>query len=141
MAIPSASSAAERWVSGLSGATQKITEGVQNVTSSPTEAAAASLDRYLSSVTAAVQSGRMADRLRAVSLESWKNSFVTKGIPRIASGARASQGKFETFMRSFLPYIAQSVAELPPRGSYSENVQRMNVMVDLLHQYKGRGRS
>ena len=45
MAVPSASSAAERWVSGLSGSTGKITEGVNAVTSSPTEAAASNLDR------------------------------------------------------------------------------------------------
>ena len=140
MAVPSAASAAERWVSGLSGSTGKITEGVNAVTSSPTEAAASSLDRYLQSVTEAVQSGRMADQLRKVSLESWKQSFIQKGIPRIAGGARASQGKFENFLRGFLPFVEAAVKNLPPRGDFTQNLNRMNLLVTELHEYKGRGK-
>ena len=82
----------------------------------------------------------MADQLRKVSLESWKQSFIQKGIPRIAGGARASQGKFENFLRGFLPFVEAAVKNLPPRGDFQANLNRMNQLVTELHDYKGRGK-
>lgn len=128
--------AAANWSSGMAGAAAKAKAGVLAVTASPTEAAANAVDRQVAGVIAAQQSGKTAASLRAVSLQSWQNSFINKGIPRLAAGASAALPKMQAFMQAFMPFLQQTVASLPPRGDYNTNKQRAIAMMDALKGFR-----
>ena len=95
---------AEKHARRLKGATEDIRKGVAKVTESPTAKAAAKSDKMLANITAAVTSGKWADRLRAVTLEEWQEKMITKGVPRIAAGIDAARGKVEEFYAQMAPF-------------------------------------
>lgn len=124
MPTPTAQQAAANWSRGMSNATEKIRAGIQAVTESPTAKAAQATDRYLQGVQQSVASGKMARALNAVTLQDWKNAAIEKGVNRIATGAAQAQSKFAAFMTEFLPYVTAGVAQLPPRGTVDQNIER-----------------
>ena len=115
------------WASKLGAATSKITAGVQAVTVAPGQMAARQKAVYLQNVQAA--GDKWAARTAAVPLGDWQAAMVNKGIPRIASGASASQAKFASFLSHFLPYVDQARRSLPARGTLDQNIARMVAMV------------
>ena len=86
-------SAAANWTAGLTGAGQKITDGVNRVNQAPGQKAAAQAQKYINNVTASVPKWQR--KVAGVTLEQWRSAMITKGVPRVASGAQASQGKFQ----------------------------------------------
>lgn len=132
-----AADAAANWVTGMSSSTEKIRKNVQAVTDSPMEKAANAVQRQVDGVIRAANSGKTARKLRSVSLDDWKNAFLTKGLNRIQSGASTAKNKFAAFMQSFLPYLQQGVSQLPPRGDLEANIARMTSMVRHNANFKG----
>lgn len=128
---------AARWAQGLASATQKITDGVNAVTVSPGQAASRQKAVYIANVNA--NADKWAAKVAAVSVQQWQQATVTKGIPRIATGAAASQPKFATFMGQLLPYISRQVAALPPRGNLQQNIARMTAFVQGMAQFSQTG--
>lgn len=124
---------AQEWADRLAASGDKITRGVQSVTVAPGAAAARQKQAYLSGVTA--KADTWARRVGAVPLASWQTSMTQKAVPRIGSGAQASKDKMAAFLTKFLPAVASAKAALPPRGTYDQNKQRMNSMVDALHKF------
>lgn len=114
--------AAEDWKNRLAGSGDKITRGVQAVTTAPGAAAARQKSAYVANVQAA--SDKWATRVASVSTAEWQAATIAKGVPRIASGAAAAQGKFEAFMSQVLPHIASTVSALPARGNLEQNIAR-----------------
>lgn len=114
---------AANWASRLAASSQKITDGINGVTVAPGQAAARQAQVWAQNTAAAVQ--KYQTNVGAVSLQSWQQSAITKGVPRIASGATAAQPAFATFMGKLLPYIAQQKQALPPRGNLQQNLDRM----------------
>jgi hypothetical protein len=138
MAMVSPATAAANWSRSLAASTEKIKAGVNSVNESPTAKAARRADAYLAGIQRAVADGRWQDSLNAVSLESWKQDMLNKGLPRIASGATAAQAKMQNFLTQFLPHVQQGKAMLEsmPRGGLEENIQRMTAMVRHNAQFR-----
>lgn len=130
-----AQQAAADWVAGLQQKQAKIQAGVEAVSSPPGQAAARNKAAYIAQVTASAD--KWASRVSAVSLQSWKDSMVNKGLPRIASGAASAQGKVEAFLTRFLPHVASGKAALPPRGGLEANIQRAVAMMRHNAAFKG----
>lgn len=130
---------AAKWSQRLSAATQAVKDGINAVTVSPTVTAAGRLDQYLAGVNAAVSSGRMAAKLQAVSLQSWQQAAITKGVPRIAPGATAAIPKMTAFMSKWLPYEAQLQGVLAglPRGTLDQNIARAVAAINHNAAFKG----
>lgn len=120
------SDVAKKWAQNLSASTASIQTGVQGVTVNPAAAAAARQDAYQAGVQRAVADGSYQRGLSRVTLQSWQQAMITKGIPRIASGAAASQAKMQQFMDKWLPYQQGLAAQLAatPRGDLNTNIQR-----------------
>lgn len=127
-----------KWANNLAAATTSIQQGVQQVTTSPTQLAAANPNAYLAGVQKAVASGKWQAALQKVSLADWQNAMIQKGVPRIASGAAAAKPKMAAFMTQFLPYLQQGVQNLQtmPRGTLDQNIQRAVAMMQWNAQFK-----
>lgn len=114
--------AAEDWKNRLAASGDKITRGVQAVTTAPGAAAARQKAQYVAAVQAS--SDKWATRVASVSTAEWQAATINKGVARIASGAAAAQPKFEQFMQQVLPHIASTVSALPARGNLEQNIAR-----------------
>lgn len=130
-----ATDAAQNWVTGMSGATAKYTTGVQAVKVAPGQLAAAASARWAQNVAAAQQ--KFSANVAKVTLASWQNSAVTKGAPRLATGATAAQPKFQSFMTSFIPTLTNIVSGLPAGGTFEQNMARSMAYANALHQTAG----
>lgn len=133
--LPSPDQIGNYWVTGLSGATQKISDGVDRVTQAPGVAAAAQADVWANNVAAAKQ--KFIDNSRRVSLSEWQTA-TKAAVGNVATGAQRKQQKFITAITPVLSHIAAGQGKLAnmPRGSYAQNVQRMTTFVDHMHNYK-----
>lgn len=126
---------ADKWVTNLSASTTSITAGVNGVTVPPGQKAAAAADFWLSQTMAAKQ--KFITNVGKVSLQSWKDSMLNIGVPRIATGAAANKQKMVDFMSRFLPYVKGAVDSLPPRGDLNQNIQRAVAMMTQLAAFPG----
>ena len=136
MAIPTADQAAQAWAQRLAGSTERITQGVQSVTTAPGQAAARQKAVWSQNVQASQD--KWASRVAGVSLPDWQQSMVQKGIPRIAQGATAAQPKMAEFMAQLLPHIQSQVSALPPRGNIDANINRMTQFVRGMAKFQRR---
>lgn len=127
MATPTPDAVAAKWAQNLGSSTQRITDGVNGVTVAPGQAAARQKAAWVQNVAAAQD--KWAANVASVSLNSWQQDMINKGVPRIASGASAAQPKFQNFMAQFLPFLDQQVRALPARGNLDQNIARMTAMV------------
>lgn len=123
--------AAEKWSRRLGASGQDIQTGVQQVTQSPMQLAAANQQGYIMGVQEAVNSGKWQAGLQRVSLPQWQQAMIQKGIPRIASGAQQGIPKMQEFMTQFLPYLDQGVAQVRqmPKTSVQDGIARATAMI------------
>jgi len=132
---------ADKWATNLGGATTAMTQGANGVTESPTAKAARRVDAQVAGVQRAAASGKTAAALNGVTLDQWRQAYVTKGIPRVATGATAAKPKMQAFGQFILGVTAQGKAQLDasmPRGDASQNRARMNAWMDYMmaNRYK-----
>lgn len=123
-------SATAKWVNNLSNSTQAITDGVNSVTTAPGQAAARQVQTWLARVQASAQ--KWATNTAAVSLQDWQQSMITTGIPRIASGAQAKQGKYQAFATKFFPYLQTGVSQVKamPKVTLQDGINRAVAMIN-----------
>lgn len=128
--------ATAKWLNNLSGATDRMTTGANSVTKAPGIAAAAASAKWLQRVTASQQ--KYATNVAAVSLQSWQNSYINVGIPRVAQGAQAKQGKVQSFFDDFLPYLTRGVSQIDamPSTTLQDNIARATAMIQYNAKYK-----
>lgn len=112
----SAQDVAQKWANNLGAATTQIRNGVQALTTSPTQLAAAAVNTWQAKMSLPATAQKYVAGLQRVSLADWQNAMINKGIGRISSGAQAAISKFATFLNQFLPYernIATQVKAMP----------------------------
>lgn len=133
--LPSPDQVAAYWLTGISGATQKISDGVDRVTQAPGMAAAAQADVWAQNV--AASKAKFIANSRRVSLTDWQTA-TKAAIGNVASGAQRKQQKYQSAIGPVLSHVAAGQAKLAsmPRGSYAQNVQRMTSFVDHMHNYQ-----
>jgi len=123
----------------LKAAIPDITTGVNAVTASPTIAAAAKQAKMLDRLSAAVNSGKWATNLRAVTLEQWKSATVTKGIPRIAGGIDGAADKVVSFATRLLPFESTLMGTINtmPDVTLEDSIARMTAWVRGMTTFRG----
>ena len=122
----------------LKAAVEDVRKGIDRVTESPTEKAAAKQDKMLTNLTAAVSSGKWAAGLKRVSLDEWKKKARDVGVNRIAAGIDAAKDKVIDFANQVLPYIDRAQSEIAnmPDVTLDDNINRMNTFVRRMAQFK-----
>jgi hypothetical protein len=129
------SQAAQDWANKLGAAQPAYEAGVNGVKVAPGQLAAASADRWANNTVAAKP--RFAANSAAVSLSSWQQSAVSKGGPRLASGATSAQPKMEMVFAKLFPAINSVVQGLPPRGTIQQNIARSSQFALAMNAKKG----
>jgi hypothetical protein len=129
---------ADRWASNLGAATQKIQQGVQSVTVNPAQLAAAAVGKWVARITDPATQAKFVNSLNKVSTADWQNATITKGLPRIATGAQAAKPKVTAFLTQFLPYVmnVQQQVKSMPSNTAQERIARMVQNATLLSQFK-----
>lgn len=121
--------AVSKWLQNLSASGDRMNAGAMAVQRAPGLAAAAAADKWLQKVTAA--KAKFASRVSSVSLQSWQQSYINVGIPRVAQGANAKQHKVLAFMNEFLPYLKTGLATIDqmPSTTLEDGIARATAMI------------
>jgi len=128
----------EKHARRLKGAVEDVRRGIDRVTESPTEKAAAKQDKMLSNLTAAVSSGKWAAGLKRVSLEEWKKKARDVGVNRIAAGIDAAEGKVVAFAEQLLPHIDRGQAKIKsmPDVTLDDNINRATSFMRHMAEFR-----
>jgi len=136
-----ATAAAQKWATKMAGASQFYTAGVQAVQEAPGAAAARQAQVAAQNYQARINDGSWAKRVGAVTLGSWQQAAITKGAPRLASGAQAAQPKVQAFLTDFLPFeqnVVNQVKSSMPRGTLEQNIARATAVMQGLSKFRQR---
>jgi hypothetical protein len=122
----------------LKGAVEDMRRGIDRVTESPTEKAAAQQDKMLMRLTAAVQNGKWAAGLKRVSLDAWKKQARDVGVNRVAAGIDAAKDKVVAFAEALLPHIDRQKAKIAnmPSVTLDDNINRMNTFIRGMAEFR-----
>lgn len=135
---PSASQISEKWNRRMKTSITDITAGIDRVTESPMEAAAAKQDKMIQNLTESVQSGKWAASLRKVSLADWKGKTKEKVIQRLSGGVDAAMAKrqeFDQYLVTTLNAILPTIAAMPDMN-IEDSKARVGAMMDYMHTHK-----
>jgi len=138
MAKLTASEFQEKHARRLKGAVEDVRRGIDRVTENPCEKAAAKQDKMLSNLTAAVQSGKWAQGLKRVSLDTWKRKARDIGVNRIAAGIDGAKDKVIEFAEVLLPHIdrGQEKIKAMPDITLDDNINRMTSFIRHMSELK-----
>lgn len=133
----SAAAGAQKWAQNLSASTTSITAGVNAVTQAPGAAAAEHQALMKAKLNAAIDSGKWAARVSSVTAPEWKSAMLTKGVPRIASGATAAMPKYQAFATEFYPVAAQVSQQVSsmPKNSIEDSLARVRVAITAFSDF------
>lgn len=138
MARKTAANVAKKWATNMQAATTAMKDGVNGVTVSPTSKAADNVEKWLAGVQRARQEGTFEAGLRGVSLESWRQAMLQKGIPRISSGVTEATPKMERFLGELLSHtdsVSQQIQAMPS-NTPEERKQRMLRNFELMSEFR-----
>lgn len=129
---------AKKWAANTTAATQAMKDGVMAVSEAPGAKAAQAADRWASGVQEALANGKFANNVGSVTLEQWRQAFIKKGIPRVATGASEAIPVVEQFAAQLLPHTARSKAECKamPQGKGAAAVARMMRNYEIMSQFR-----
>jgi len=138
MAAKDPQTVAQKWATNLGASTPSIQAGVAAVTVAPGQAAAAQKQLWLAQITAAAD--KWATNVAGVSLGSWQQSMIEKGLPRIGQGAATAVPKMANFMSQFLPHVEQVAATVRrmPKGGLQNGINRAVAQIQGNAQFKYR---
>jgi hypothetical protein len=126
---------AQSWAQNLAGAQSRMQAGAQAVQTPPGQAAAAQQAVWLANVTASAN--RWATNVAAVTTAQWQQAYITKGLPRVATGAQAAQPAFAQVLGRIIAAEKQIVPGLPARGNIDANIARSAMFARAMNQLKG----
>lgn len=132
---------AQKAVQRAAAASGDYERGVNAVTVSPGQAAAAKSAKWEAGVQRAISEKRFEKGASAVSLEDWKRATRDKS-GRYAQGVAASASKIESFQREFQPFqdaIRERVRAMPDT-TIEQRLERARVMAIETSKFRRSGR-
>jgi hypothetical protein len=113
---------AAKWNTRAGAAQPDWVSGVQAVTVSPGQKAAAQADAYIAGVNAGLSKWKT--KLSQMTAADWSSITVAKGQGRYSAGVTAAQPKYQTAITKVLNAEKSIVASLPARGGLENNIAR-----------------
>ena len=128
----------EKYARRIKASVEDIRRGIDRVTESPTDKAAAKQDKMLTNLTQAVTSGKWAAGLKRVSLDEWKKKARDVGVNRIAAGVDAAKDKVQAFAETLLPHIDRGMDKIKnmPDITLDDNINRMTTFTRHMAELK-----
>lgn len=138
MAVPDVSTVLSKWKQRAGAAAQDYATGVANTDKDPTQLAIAAIPRMRARVLEAIDSGKVANGLRAVGKGGWQQAVATKGVQNYSAGVNAADEKFTRAFGPLLQYIAsvKSTVDSMPNVTDADRDARMLRNAQLMRQYK-----
>lgn len=136
MARVTADEYAEKWSRRLKASTEDIRKGIDKVDAAPGVKAARAQELMLRRLTDSITSGKWANQVGAVSLDSWKASAKGKGVERIARGVDDATPAQVAMAQKLLAAVdsAAAKARALPKGSIEDSINRMTTFVREMHK-------
>ncbi len=124
-----------KWLRNIQAANQSIIDGVNNVQQAPGAKAGANVQLWLQRIQASAPKWQA--RVSATTLQQWQQAMLTKGVPRISTGAQANQDKVQAFMTQLLPYIANARQQVlaMPKGDLASGIARATAMITAMSKF------
>lgn len=137
MSVAPASAWGTAWSSGVSGAQQKYSEGIQNTTVDVAGRAIAQQGALLAGFTAAVTSGEWARRLANVGTSGWKQASIAKAA-NYGTGATAGKPKYDKFASQAQPVWSQlsDAIDGMAAGGKANALARVGAWIDGMTAFK-----
>ncbi len=138
MAVADVSTVLAKWKARSGAAAQEYAQGVANTDKDPTQLAIAAIPRMRSRILDAIDSGKVANGLRAVGKSGWQHAVATKGVQNYSSGVNAADEKFTRAFGPLLAYIGsvKSTIDSMPNVTDADRDARMLRNVQLMRAYK-----
>lgn len=135
-ALPTASQVAEKYARNLGNGILSLKEGVDRVTESPMEKAAANPDGYLVGVQQNVEKWQA--NLRKTTLVDWKDAMKGKGANNLSASIPKAKMKMQAAMDKLLPYIGEGQTKIGAMSNLTktDSKARMNEWFDHMSAYK-----
>lgn len=123
--------ATEKHARNLIASIEDMRIGVEAMTEAPGVAAADAQTKMKQNLVAAIDSGKWANNVKAVSLEDWKTAYLDKGLGRVATGIEGAADKVEDFFSQLFPYqeTLQRTVDAMPDVTLEDSIQRMTSWV------------
>ena len=133
-----ANAVASKWVSRASAAQQDYVDGVNNTSKDPTQLAINNQARLLTNFQNAVNSGKWANKLRAVGKAGWQAAVDAKAN-NFSTGVNAAQAKVAAAFAPLLQYEnnLQQQVDAMPNITDTDRENRMLAWVRGMRQYTG----
>ncbi len=127
----------KKWGDRLSGATEQITNGINNVTVAPGVLAAKKQDKMKQNILKSIDSGKWGKNVAAVPLQEWKDAILNKGLGRLSSGVEGAKGKVAKFAEKLLAYESnlQNTIKAMPDLTLSDSIARMTKNVTEMSKF------
>lgn len=121
----------QKHAANLKAAIPYMQQGIQSVTIAPTSQAADKIQKLKANLNAAIDSGKMAKRMRAVTLDQWKGAMLNKGVNRVATGIDAAAADVTAFASQLLPYVDSQVAIIDkmPDATLEDSLNRVTTFI------------
>lgn len=138
--IVDAATATARWTGAASGAQTRYTEGVQSTQKDPPRLAVAAQSKLVANFNNAVNSGKWARELSAVSQAAWKQATVDKA-QNYSTGINASAGKYQAAIAPVLAFEAQLQQQIDamPNVTLQDSIARMTAWATGLYNRAQQG--
>lgn len=138
MARLTPSEAADKQARNLKNSVEDIRRGVERVTTSPTELAAAKKEKMKAKINESIDNGKWERNLRKVSLSDWKTAMIDKGVNRIGVGIDAAKPKVEQFYSELFPFQDSLKAKVRAMKDLTleDSIARMNTFTRGMATFK-----
>ena len=137
MAVAPAQTWGSNWQTGVGGASQKYTDGINNTSVDVVGKAIAQQAALLANFTQAVSSGEWARRLAAVGTSGWKSASIAKAANYV-TGATAGLPRYQNFAQQAQPFWANASQAIDgmASGNRAAALARVGAWMDAMATFK-----
>lgn len=131
-----AAAATRYWQAGMANAAQKISDGIDRVTESPGQKAAAKRDKYLAGVNASVDT--WARNTAAVDVGTWK-AAAKAGVSRVAEGAQNKGQKYGNKISAVFSHMDSVLSQVDsmPDNTLEQRIAKSAAFQRGMSQFRG----